>query len=315
MDAERRVVIAGHVCIDENITSAGTVRAIGSPAAFMAPVLEAGGVRAPVAAPYGRDFEVLEAGSARAGGLRLLEPARGAHTLVFVNDVRGERRLQAVRRAESARLQRPEAAVRQALGEAEALLFAPLLADPPVSVVADYVATVPPGALRMVLLQGYLREPDQVPDARGDLSVGPRVFAEADELLPLFDIAVLSDEDVPEVDRVAGGWAAGHPGVAIVVTRGPRGASVYRDGLRRDVPAHPVGPIASESLIGAGDVFAAELTLALLGRGGRRLASLGAREGAGSTLARERLIDAVASANRATALHLSSRTEPSLHHR
>ncbi|WP_291055940.1 hypothetical protein [Herbiconiux sp.] len=305
MESLRRVVIAGHVCIDENITATATVRAIGSPAAFMAPVLEANGVEVRVAAPHGRDFGALEAQDAATRPLAMLEPARGDHTLVFVNDVRGERRRQSVRRIGSARLAHPDEAVRRALGVADALLFAPLLADPPVSVVADYVCAVPVGALRMVLLQGYLRQAGEVPDARGDLPVRSWVFAEVPELMALFDVAVLSDEDVPDVDRLVDGWAAAHPGVAIVVTRGPRGASVHRGRFRQDVPAYAVGPIAPEALIGAGDVFAAELALALLEEAGEGRPR-GADGEAGRGLDPNLLTEAVARANRATALRLVS---------
>ncbi|QJU55811.1 hypothetical protein SCB71_01940 [Herbiconiux sp. KACC 21604] len=294
MDAAESVVIAGHVCVDEIVTAGGTRRMPGSPAVFMAPVLRDGGYIARVAAPHGPDFEALGA------GLRMLEPADRAGTLVYVNDLTGIRRTQAVRQPEAAALGLPGPLVTPALAEARALLFTPLLPDPAPEVVAAYTAALPDEALRLVLLQGYLRELDAETDARGGHAVHERRFVEAPQLLPLFDVAVLSDEDLLDgAHASASAWAAAHPTTAVIVTRGAEGASVYRGRERTDLPAYDVGNLAPDALVGAGDQFGAELTLALLDSpAGPRAA---ARDPRG-------LVTAVARATRTTALRLADRT-------
>ena len=288
------MVIAGHVCVDEIVTASGTRRMPGSPAVFMAPVLRDGGVTPVVAAPHGPDFEALGA------GLLMLEPADRDSTLVYVNDLTGSRRTQSVREADAATLGLPGPAVTRALADARALLFTPLLPDPAPSVVAAFTATLPDDALRLVLLQGYLRELDGETDARGGRAVHERRFVEAPELLPLFDVAVLSDEDLPGgAHASASVWATAHPTTAVIVTRGAEGASVYRGRERTDLPAYDVGKLAADALVGAGDQFGAELALALLDSpAGPRAA---ARDPRG-------LVAAVARATRSTALRLADRS-------
>lgn len=296
------VVVAGHVCIDEIITAGGTDRSAGSPAVFISPVLGDHGLPTTVIAPCARDFVELE------HGLELLSPPRGDSTLVFVNDVRGARRTQAVRCAESAVLGHPDQAGRTALGEARALIFAPLLADPAVGIVEEYVAALPAGALRVILVQGYLRRLSARPDSRGNTPVAPRQLEEVDALLPLFDVAVLSDEDLSgEFEATVSAWSAAHPSSAIVVTRGAQGASAFTGGMRTDAPAHDVGALPAESLVGAGDIFSAELTAALLTAAVSGTASEGSAP-AGAP-GRERLLSAVAAANHATARRLAARRD------
>ncbi|WP_368497539.1 hypothetical protein [Herbiconiux sp. A18JL235] len=299
MAADESVVIAGHVCVDEIVTASGTRRMPGSPAVFMAPVLLDGGVAPMVAAPHGPDFSALGA------GLRMLEPESHTGTLVYVNDLTGSRRTQSVREADAAALGLPGPSVVRALERARALLFTPLLPDPQPSIVAAYTAALPDNALRLVLLQGYLRELDPTTDAHGGRAVHERGFVEAPDLLPLFDVAVLSDEDLPGgAHAAASAWAAAHPATAVIVTRGAAGASVYQGRERTDVAAYDVGKLAADALVGAGDQFGAELTLALLDSPDGH-----SPDGPRAT-ARERrgLVSAVTRATRSTALRLADRS-------
>jgi len=281
------VVVAGHVCIDEIVTTEGIGRTVGSPAVFISPVLRERGLPTAVIAPYGSDFTEMQ------HGLDLLPHPQGDCTLVFVNDVRGARRTQAVRNAGCAMLGRPDRIDLDALAGARALIVTPLLADPSAGILREYVEALPTGALRVILLQGYLRRLSTHLDARGNTPVVHRSLAEIDDLLPLFDIAVLSDEDLSrDVDGTVSGWSAAHPSSAVVVTRGPEGASVFTAGERTDAAAHDVGVLPSDALVGAGDIFSAELTAALLSTG----------PGAP-------LLPAVAAANHATALRLARRRD------
>lgn len=283
------VVVVGHVCIDEIVAASGTSRTVGSPAVFISPVLRECGLQTAVIAPYGRDFIEME------HDLDLLPSSQADCTLVFVNDIRGTRRTQAVRNAEYALLQGPDQAELEALGGAQALIVTPLLPDPSADILREYGAALPAGALRVILLQGYLRRLSIHPDARGNTPVIHRELAEIDALLPLFDVAVLSDEDLSgDVDGTVSAWSAAHPESAMVVTRGAQGASVFEAGVRTDAPAHDVGPLPAEALVGAGDIFSAELAAALLAAGPVRS-----------------LAPAVATANHATALRLAARRDRS----
>lgn len=285
------MVVAGHVCLDEIVASAGVTRAAGSPAVFMAPVLVEAGIEPLISAPHGADFDALGT------GLRFLEPPAGAQTLLYVNDVRTERRRQSVGHADvlARDTAAPSPATRAALAGAAALVLTPLL---PLrdELVAELVSLLPAGALRVALVQGYLRRLGTAVD--GAQPVEPREFTEADAVLPIMDVAVLSEEDLGDpaaAHHAAGMWSAAHPSTAIVVTRGEAGASAYLRGERRDVPAHPVGVLSAANLVGAGDLFSAALVVSLLGA---------PRE---PTLDADTLVAAVDAANRATAERLAAR--------
>ncbi|AXH34880.1 hypothetical protein DVJ78_05165 [Humibacter sp. BT305] len=307
------MVIAGHVCLDEIVTPEGVVRAAGSPAVFMAPVLAEAGRTPVVAAPRGADFEALHT------GLQFLEPAVGDQTLVYVNDVRSARRVQWVRHAEAVEQARPlGVSTHAALADAEALVLTPLLPMSP-ELVAELVSPLPPDALRVALVQGYLR--GLGPAVDGARPVEPREFAEAPAVLSQVDIAVLSEEDLGDpaaAHQAARMWTRAHPSTAVVVTRGAEGASAYLRGERYDVAAHAVGDLPAASLIGAGDLFSAALVVSLLSGRARTGADSGvssgdgARAGAdGPRSSRDRardpatLTSAVAQANRVTAERLA----------
>ncbi|HYE01180.1 MAG TPA: carbohydrate kinase [Alphaproteobacteria bacterium] len=115
--------------------------------------------------------------------------------------------------------------------------------------------------------------PAMIPDLA---AYGGRVAA----ALAPFDLVKVSAEDLELLDpgrtpdAVAADWLGRGP-KAVVVTRGGDGATVYRPGSRREVPAAPVAKLADT--VGAGDSFTAGLLTALHERGvrdGRALAAL-----------------------------------------
>ncbi len=106
-----------------------------------------------------------------------------------------------------------------------------------------------PGATVVASLQGWLRRWDD------SGLVTPRHWDGA-ELLPHVDAAVVSEHDFGSAGAAAR-WAALAP--ALVVTRGRRGATLYRRDAVSDIP-----PFAAREVdpIGAGDVFAAAYLIA-----------------------------------------------------
>ena len=127
--------------------------------------------------------------------------------------------------------------------------------------VAGTLASAFPGALVAGAAQGWLRAWD------ADGLVSPTDFTQAGDILPhlralllsLEDLGVAADTAVPLIHERLSAWTRMAPHV--VVTRGPQGALLLRDGEPPEViagyPAHVVDPT------GAGDVFAAAFLIEL----------------------------------------------------
>jgi sugar/nucleoside kinase (ribokinase family) len=103
-----------------------------------------------------------------------------------------------------------------------------------------------PGALIGVTPQGWMRAWDESGLVRAT------AWAGAEQILPRADAVIFSEQDVegPEVIERYAELAR-----LMVVTRGQRGASVYREGECRHFPAFQAGRQVDPT--GAGDVFAA----------------------------------------------------------
>jgi len=101
-------------------------------------------------------------------------------------------------------------------------------------------------------LQGWLRRTEA-----GDGRVVPALLPEALEPPPL-GVAVVSELDHPEVELVAGRFAAA--GATVAITRGARGATILSRAGRLQVPAAQAVQVDPT---GAGDVFGVMLTLHL----------------------------------------------------
>ena len=127
----------------------------------------------------------------------------------------------------------------------------------PLAVLCPVVGEVDPAlvsafddASLAVLPQGWMR-------ARGKGGVmGPQPWEDADDVLPLTQLLVLSEEDVPGSEETAVKWFDQVPLGAI--TRARRGATLYVNGE----PYHVAPDRAAETdPTGAGDVFAATLLI------------------------------------------------------
>jgi sugar/nucleoside kinase (ribokinase family) len=102
-----------------------------------------------------------------------------------------------------------------------------------------------PKALRAAALQGWLRAWD------ADGTVRRKAWAEADEILPQLDWAVLSEEDIERDADLEAHYAALAP--LLIVTRAERGCTVYQ---RHAPPLHiPAPQVEVLDATGAGDVF------------------------------------------------------------
>ena len=127
----------------------------------------------------------------------------------------------------------------------------------PLAVLCPVVGEVDPAlvsafddASLAVLPQGWMR-------TRGkDWVMGPQPWEDADDVLPLTQLLVLSEEDVPGSEETAVKWFDQVPLGAI--TRARRGATLYVNGE----PYHVAPDRAAETdPTGAGDVFATTLLI------------------------------------------------------
>ncbi len=109
-----------------------------------------------------------------------------------------------------------------------------------------------PGALLGLTPQGWLRQWD----AAGRVS--PIGWAQAAEVLPRADAAVISIEDIGHNEAIVAEWAA--LAKILVVTRGAAGCTVHTQGLTIPVATHAATLVDTT---GAGDIFAASYFIRL----------------------------------------------------
>jgi fructokinase len=155
------------------------------------------------------------------------------------------------------------------------------------------VTTIQYGCLGMAIgpgnkvIEGWLREVSNQTDITlsHDLNIRPALGfsrdAELERVLSIntiSDIIKASDADIEwlyglregeDLDEIAYQWSQGK---LVLITRGPAGVSIYRDGQRIDVPGQKVALVDT---VGAGDTFMATF-LAELGK----LGALGGASGA-----------------------------------
>ncbi len=170
-------------------------------------------------------------------------PAAVTTTFAFGMAPDGRRELRLRARAKAIALRD----VPPALRDARAVVFASVAHELDASLFGGF-----PGAVRVVEVQGYLREWD----AHG--AVRPRRWTAPAELLLAADAIVLSEEDLGGDERGASEWARTAP---VVVTRAERGSRTHRADAVLEADALPVDSVVD--VTGAGDAFSAGLALAL----------------------------------------------------
>lgn len=246
------ITLLGHVCIDHNrVDNGAVVKQWGSPLLYMADYLP----KPPhIIAPYGEDlYEHIDRDMAH------LPAPTHAETLIYENIVENGRRTQYAHRTHSAI---PAALTRQQediLATTDVFVVAPITPDFSVSYIKDAILPhLPAQSLKLLLPQGYLRH------IHDNGLVGSREFAEAEQLVPLFDVIILSDEDGDHPHEAATSWATAAPHVSIVVTESSRGASIVSPHGTIHIPTTPI-PLADMQRppVGCGDIFSIAVAMAL----------------------------------------------------
>jgi sugar/nucleoside kinase (ribokinase family) len=271
---EPSVVIVGSLVIDHNRVEKTAYVRWGSPAMFITHYLKAHHTFIPtVIASYGPNFLPYLDGIAIIPGQPNLET-----TVEFENIIIAGHRTQYCHFGQ-APLPPIESEAEAALSKADILVLAPLTPFYSAAFVEILMKSVPARCLKVLLPQGYLRA-----IGRNDL-VEPREFVEVADILPYFDIVVLSDEDHPSAKEVVHDWKHLSRITAIVLTENAFGADIIGEHSVEHVPTIPVLPEEIVDSVGLGDVFSAALAYHFY-----RTSDLVAAVEAGHRAAREKLL-------------------------
>lgn len=242
------IVIAGHVCIDRNVSEHATYTNWGSTVLYMADFMQRSLQVTPQIItrygqdflPYAKDFQLYPAIPQEPKTLLNENISKHGHAARWSYNT------------QYATAPVLDEGARNILAKADILVLASLLANYPVEFVAELVAAAPPTCLKVLTLQGYLRNVDE----QGVISA--REFSEAEVLLPLFDLVTFSRHDIPQAFETAEAWQKLCP--AIVVTQGEEGAMVFTDKGQIAVPTVPIPEEEVVDSVGCGDVFGGALS-------------------------------------------------------
>jgi sugar/nucleoside kinase (ribokinase family) len=243
-------VILGHICIDRNKAEHASYTSWGSSALYTARYFQDHfGCEPAVISAYGADFADY-----RGDFMLYPENPNAEHTLVYENIVKDNKRTQYAHYAtDSVEPQLTEEII-GLIETAEILIVATLLPGYSAQYIQEALSHARPSCLKVLIVQGYLRSVD------ADDLVGIRDFPEAAGVLPNFDITVFSNEDHPRIEELAHVWKKQSPNTNIIMTQGPKGASIVEvDGRMRNIPTTPVPPEDIVDSVGCGDVFTAAL--------------------------------------------------------
>lgn len=241
-----KIVLIGHVCIDHNETEHAKYVGWGSGVLYTAKYFQDKlALKPKIITQYGPDLLPYSSEFA-------IYPDQPPYdgTLIYENTIVNGKRTQRCLNIDDSRPLQLNPDEKALIGDADIVIFATLLPNYSVQYVQDLMALAPQRSLKMLCPQGYFRQVDE----QGNVS--PRLFSEATELLSLFDIAVYSDEDYPDALGVAREWSQSID-TKLVVTQGPKGATIVSDGHIEQIPTEAVAPDDIVDSVGCGDVFAA----------------------------------------------------------
>lgn len=240
------ITILGHVCVDHNFSEGATYKSVGSPALFISRIfgsLPQAHANIRIITPYGPDFNSYQHGLT----LYPLTPPN-TKTLTYENRSKGNLRMQkASNRDESNPVPLNDELI-SIIQSSDIIFFAPLIPNYSVEYIKTVLTYVRNDALKILLPQGYYR------DFTDDDEVYPREFTEASELVPLFDFAIVSEQDHHEMLATAKRWSRD---TKVILTIGEKGALFFDDGQSFLVPTRAVPLRDIVDSVGSGDIFSA----------------------------------------------------------
>lgn len=253
MSNKPTIVIAGHVTIDRNDIDGVKVERWGGPCMYIPKYLRRQyGVDCHIIAPYGRDFLPY------ADGFELVNRPGEHGTLAYENIVKHGKRVQYAHNTAASGPPPLNERARYLLSQADGVIVATLIGNFDQTYVRELLSLVPPTCQKTLIPQGYMRRID----AAGKSHRQP--FAEAAELVPLFDMVVYSDEDCNQPLEAAAEWSRLSPDTTIAVTQHWRGATLFWRGRQSRIPTTPIAFNRIKNPVGSGEIFAGAMAYNLL---------------------------------------------------
>ncbi len=240
------ILIIGHVCIDENTSEKVSYKNWGSPLMYMAKYLQTQpDTEVTLLAPYGEDF----LGYLR--GIHMANKPMPTPTLLYRNESTGAGRMQST---ENSQLAGPVEITNQLAGvlsAADILILAPLLQNYKYSYVKNLFEYLSRDCVTVLSPQGYLRKVDS------DGQISYQKFSDAHKIVPLFDMVVASNEDMPDAANELTAWSQLAKTTNIIMTEGEKGASIIKNGKLTQVTTNAVPSNQIIDSVGCGDIFTA----------------------------------------------------------
>jgi sugar/nucleoside kinase (ribokinase family) len=240
-----KIVLLGHVCIDKNEGEHASYTNWGSTVLYTANYFRRSlNIHPTVISSFGLDFEAYRS------QFRLLpDHPTTSKTLLNGNFMRGKERVRTSRQLEGATPPELTSEISAALEDADVFILAPLLPNYDAAYVQSVLSHVRPNCVKGLSMQGYVRDVDV------DGLIHPCDFAEAEEILPLFDVAVASEDDHPGIMALAHKWKQQSPKTNIIITQAANGASIIQNTGEENIPTTPVSPDEIVDSVGCGDIF------------------------------------------------------------
>ena len=240
------IQIVGHVCIDNNVTEHASYTAAGSPAMFMQEILgQFPDCDVTIVAPYGADFLPFTKDTT----LYPHEPLAIA-TMVYENTIREGKRTQKCFHYETARPVDLDEQLIELIKAADVICLAPLAPNYSAAYIQKLLQYKKKEARVVLSPQGWYRQFDEANNVK------VRDFVEAEAILPIVDVVIVSDQDHGDMAGIAAEWNSRY-GCVVVMTEAEKGARVFDGGTQTEVSTSPVPPDQIISSVGAGDIFTA----------------------------------------------------------
>jgi sugar/nucleoside kinase (ribokinase family) len=241
------ISILGHVCIDKNTSENASYTAAGSPAMFMDKIFrQLPEAQTVILAPYGNDFL-----SYKGSATLLPRQSISDKTLVYENISKNGTREQKAYNREGATPVPLDTENAKTLATTDILFIAPLLPNYSVTYLQSILAATNPHAIKVLLPQGYYRSFDQ------DNHVTKRTFEEAEAILPLIDIVIVSEQDQVNMKQEILSWTQKNQHLIAVMTLSEKGAVAFQGDKEIMLPVIPVPEKDIVDSVGSGDIFSA----------------------------------------------------------
>lgn len=238
---KKNALLVGNLTIDHNISDKLKYDGPGGSVFYTAKILHNLGMSVDIISPYGKDFP-----SDATGGIRLYPPKpQTDRTLTFSNIYSSVgKRKQEVSSLEGSDLAGHIMSFNP-IKDYDILIVAPILPN----IFADCISYLTgrySSSLKILLPQGFYRKINQ------NNKITEVEWAESEQSVKYFDIAVVSENDGKNIHQQAKNWSKN---AKSIVTRDYLGCSIYQKNKRNDYPAYDVDGIVDST--GAGDIFSA----------------------------------------------------------